>query len=45
MATADSVVRQQVQAVGKEKVIDALSGAATKLRDQLGEIAPLREEI
>ncbi len=36
-ATGDSLVRQQVQAAGKEKVIDTLGDAATKLRGELGE--------
>ena len=36
-ATGDSLSRQQVQAVGKEKVLDALGSATAKLRNELGE--------
>jgi eukaryotic-like serine/threonine-protein kinase len=36
-ASGDTLVRKQAQAAGKEKVLDALSGAATKLRTDLGE--------
>jgi len=37
IATGDSLGRQQVQADRKEDVLNALHGAATKLRGQLGE--------
>jgi len=37
VATGDSLGRQQVQASRKEDVLNALHGAATKLRGQLGE--------
>lgn len=36
-ATGDSLAQQQVQATGKEKVLDALGRAAAKVRAQLGE--------
>ena len=36
-ATGDALARQQVQAVGKEKVLDALGSATAKLRNELGE--------
>ena len=36
-ATGDSLARQQVQAVGKEKVLDALGSATANLRNELGE--------
>jgi eukaryotic-like serine/threonine-protein kinase len=36
-ATDDSLAREQVQAAGKEKVLDALGSVATKLRGELGE--------
>jgi tetratricopeptide (TPR) repeat protein/predicted Ser/Thr protein kinase len=36
-ATGDSLTQEQVQAAGKEKVLDALGEAASKLRGQLGE--------
>jgi serine/threonine protein kinase len=36
-ATGDSLSHEQVQAVGKEKVLDALSRAAASLREKLGE--------
>jgi eukaryotic-like serine/threonine-protein kinase len=39
-ATGDALAREQVQASGKEKVLDALGSAATKLREQLGESLP-----
>ena len=39
-ATGDSLAREQVQAAGKEKVLDALGSAATKLREELGESLP-----
>jgi len=39
-ATGDSLARDQVQAASKEKVIDALGDAATKLRSKLGESLP-----
>jgi serine/threonine protein kinase/tetratricopeptide (TPR) repeat protein len=39
-ATGDSLARDQVQAASKEKVIDALGSAATKLRSELGESLP-----
>jgi serine/threonine protein kinase/tetratricopeptide (TPR) repeat protein len=39
-ATGDSLARDQVQAASKEKVIDALGNAATKLRSELGESLP-----
>jgi eukaryotic-like serine/threonine-protein kinase len=39
-ATNDSLAREQVQAASKEKVIDALDSAATKLRSELGESLP-----
>jgi tetratricopeptide (TPR) repeat protein len=39
-ATGDSLARDQVQAASKEKVIDALGSAATKLRSKLGESLP-----
>jgi eukaryotic-like serine/threonine-protein kinase len=36
-ATGDSLAQQQMQAIGKEKVLDALGRGATKLREKLGE--------
>jgi eukaryotic-like serine/threonine-protein kinase len=36
-ATGDSLAQEQVQVLGKEKVLDALSQAAVKLREKLGE--------
>jgi serine/threonine protein kinase/tetratricopeptide (TPR) repeat protein len=39
-ATGDSLAREQVQAAGKEKVLDALGNAAAKLRGELGESLP-----
>ena len=39
-ATGDSLAREQVQATGKEKVLDALGSAAAKLRGELGESLP-----
>jgi serine/threonine protein kinase/tetratricopeptide (TPR) repeat protein len=36
-ATGDVLAQEQVQATGKEKVLDALGQAATKLRTELGE--------
>jgi eukaryotic-like serine/threonine-protein kinase len=36
-ATGDSLAEEQVQAAGKEKVLDALNRAATNLRGKLGE--------
>jgi eukaryotic-like serine/threonine-protein kinase len=36
-ATGDVLAQEQVQAPGKEKVLDALGQAATKLRTELGE--------
>ena len=36
-ATGDSLAQEQMQAIGKEKVLDALGRAATKLREKLGE--------
>jgi len=36
-ATGDSLAREQVQAAGKERVLEALGSAATKLRSELGE--------
>src|SRR5713101_1281446 len=36
-ATGDSLAREQAQAAGKEKVLDALSRAAASLREKLGE--------
>ena len=36
-ATGDSLAQQQVQATGKEKVLDALGRAAAKVREELGE--------
>lgn len=36
-ATDDPLAREQVQAASKEKVLDALGNAATKLRGELGE--------
>src|SRR5271165_1929008 len=39
-ATGDSLAREQVQAAGKEKVLDALGSAAAKLRSELGESLP-----
>ena len=36
-ATGDPLAREQTKAAGKEKVIDALDSAATKLRSELGE--------
>jgi serine/threonine protein kinase/tetratricopeptide (TPR) repeat protein len=36
-ATGDVLAQEQVQAAGKEKVLDALGQAATKLRTELGE--------
>src|SRR5262249_6144422 len=36
-ATDDLLANDQVQATGKEKVLDALGHAATKLREKLGE--------
>jgi len=38
--TGDSLARQQVQAAGKEKVLDALGSASAKLRGELGESLP-----
>ena len=38
--TGDSLAREQVQAQGKEKVLDALGSAAAKLRGELGESLP-----
>src|SRR5271166_2687830 len=38
--TGDSLAREQVQASGKEKVLDALGTAAAKLRGELGESLP-----
>jgi len=35
--TGDTLAQQQVTAASKEKVLDALGGAATKLRSELGE--------
>ena len=37
VASGDSLGRQQAQAERKEDVLNALHGAATKLRGQLGE--------
>ena len=39
-ATGDSLAREQVQAAGKEKVLDALGSATAKLRTSLGESLP-----
>jgi tetratricopeptide (TPR) repeat protein len=39
-ATGDWLAREQVQAAGKEKVLDALGSAAAKLREELGESLP-----
>src|SRR5271166_6130555 len=39
-ATGDSLAREQEQAAGKEKVLDALGSAAAKLRGELGESLP-----
>jgi eukaryotic-like serine/threonine-protein kinase len=39
-ATGDSLAREQVQATGKEKVLEALGSAAAKLRGELGESLP-----
>jgi eukaryotic-like serine/threonine-protein kinase len=36
-ATGDSLAQEQMQAMGKEKVLDALGRGATKLREKLGE--------
>jgi tRNA A-37 threonylcarbamoyl transferase component Bud32 len=36
-ATGDSLAQQQVQATGKERVLDALGRAAAKIREELGE--------
>jgi DNA-binding winged helix-turn-helix (wHTH) protein/Flp pilus assembly protein TadD len=36
-ATGDSLAQEQVQALGKEKVLDSLSKAAARLRGKLGE--------
>jgi len=36
-ATGDSLAQEQMQAIGKEKVLDALGRGATKLREKLGE--------
>ncbi len=36
-ATGDSLAQEQVQAAGKEKVLDGLDRAAKNLRDELGE--------
>ena len=36
-ATGDSLAQDQMQAIGKEKVLDALGRGATKLREKLGE--------
>jgi DNA-binding winged helix-turn-helix (wHTH) protein/tetratricopeptide (TPR) repeat protein len=36
-ATGDSLAQEQVQALGREKVLDALSKAAARLRGKLGE--------
>jgi eukaryotic-like serine/threonine-protein kinase len=36
-ATGDELAQEQVQALGKEKVLDGLSRAATRLREKLGE--------
>ena len=38
--TGDSLAREQVQAAGKEKVLDALGSVAAKLRSELGESLP-----
>jgi len=39
-ATGDSLAREQAQAAGKEKVLDALGSAAARLRGELGESLP-----
>jgi eukaryotic-like serine/threonine-protein kinase len=39
-ATGDSLARDQVQAASKEKVLDSLGSAATRLRSELGESLP-----
>jgi eukaryotic-like serine/threonine-protein kinase len=39
-ASGDSLAREQVQAAGKEKVLDALSSASAKMREALGESLP-----
>jgi len=39
-ASGDTLAREQVQAAGKEKVLDGLGRAATKLRSELGESLP-----
>jgi eukaryotic-like serine/threonine-protein kinase len=36
--TGDSLAQEQMQAMGKEKVLDALGREATKLRERLGEL-------
>jgi len=36
-ATGDSLAQEQMQAIGKEKVLDALGRGATNLREKLGE--------
>ena len=39
-ATGDALAREQIQAAGKEKVLDALGSSTAKLRNELGESLP-----
>jgi len=39
-ATGDALAREQIQAAGKEKVLDALGSSTAKLRGELGESLP-----
>jgi serine/threonine protein kinase/Tfp pilus assembly protein PilF len=44
-ATGDSLAEEQVQAAGKEKVLDALSRSASRLREKLGESLSTVEKL
>jgi eukaryotic-like serine/threonine-protein kinase len=44
-ATGDSLVREQVQAAGKEEVLDALGHAASGMREKLGESLSTVEKL
>jgi eukaryotic-like serine/threonine-protein kinase len=44
-ATGDSLVTEQVQAAGKEKVLDALGHAASGMREKLGESLSTVEKL
>jgi eukaryotic-like serine/threonine-protein kinase len=44
-ATGDTLVEEQVQAEGKEKVLDALGRAASRMREKLGESLSTVQEL